>query len=343
MATDVLPRFAGQLQLLAADVPELRPIAQQLHRRAGVAEPAAEYRAIQRALAEITVMAGELADERVAAWLTADATVLLVMAAAAAVLEADGLPASRGADLEDPGRHRQRAVYWRNYGRGPVTELHRNCARDLSRGWLRLLSRPPRLADQRLELQRARFQLIRQGRQRCTDLRTELLAICATGSADFEVHARHRLAEEFAAAEAACGSRLGVLAGSPRWRRPVIPGPVSGLRRDEMWLGAVLGVGFGLGAALGASRLLAGLAALPESTGAVVGLVAGLALALWVIGLRVRLQRRAVLERWIGESVGAVRQAAEEELVCRFLEVQARTSRIGKLADWQIAPPVTGQ
>ena len=123
----------------------------------------------------------------------------------------------------------------------------------------------------------------------------------------------------------------------------MISGPASGLRRDEMWLGAVLGVGFGLGAALGASRLLAGLTGLPESTRAVVGLVAGLVLALWVIGLRVRLQRRAVLERWIGESVAAVRQAAEEELVSRFLELHARTSQIDKLADSQIAPPVTGQ
>ena len=112
---------------------------------------------------------------------------------------------------------------------------------------------------------------------------------------------------------------------------------------DEMCLGAVLGVGFGLGAALGASRLLTGLAGLPEPTGAVSGLVAGLVLTLWVVGLRLRLQRRAALERWVAEAVALVRQAAEEELACRLLEVQTRTSRIGKLADSGIAAPVTGR
>ncbi len=94
-------------------------------------------------------------------------------------------------------------------------------------------------------------------------------------------------------------------------------------RPDEMWLGIVLGAGFGLGVAMGLARVAAGLTGVPEAVGGALGLVLGLALTVAVIGVRSRLHRRAVLERWVGTAVAAARQACEEELGYRLLEAQA--------------------
>lgn len=101
-----------------------------------------------------------------------------------------------------------------------------------------------------------------------------------------------------------------------------VAGPVLVQRPDELWLGVVLGAGFGLGAALGLARVATGLVGVPDGIGAVVGLVLGLALTVAVVCGRARLHRRAVLDRWVGSAIAAARQASEEELAYRLLEAQ---------------------
>jgi hypothetical protein len=84
------------------------------------------YRRVQHALSELRALAARTDDERLWRFLSADATVAAVMAAALDVLEADG-----------PDTHERRAIHWSRYARGPVNALHRSCANDVVRGMLR--------------------------------------------------------------------------------------------------------------------------------------------------------------------------------------------------------------
>ena len=84
----------------------------------------------------------------------------------------------------------------------------------------------------------------------------------------------------------------------------------------------MLGAGFGLGAALGLARVAAGLTGVSGAIGGALGLALGLVLTVAVIGIRARVHRRAVLERWVAATVAAARQACEEELAYRLLEAQ---------------------
>lgn len=106
-----------------------------LARLDAVAAPV-RYRRLRDALSEIHSLAVELADERLLGLLNSDAAAMAAMAAAVAVVEADGMTV-------DPADHRdahlRRAVRWRRYGRGPVNALHRSCGADITRGSLRLL------------------------------------------------------------------------------------------------------------------------------------------------------------------------------------------------------------
>lgn len=106
-----------------------------LTRLDAVAAPV-RYRRLRAALAEMRSLAVQFSDERLFRLLNCDATVLATMAAACAVVEADGLRVDPG---DHPGAHLRRAVQWRGYGRGPVAELHRSCGADITRGSLRLL------------------------------------------------------------------------------------------------------------------------------------------------------------------------------------------------------------
>jgi hypothetical protein len=84
------------------------------------------YRRVQRALSELRGLAARTDDERLWRFLSADATVTAVMAAALDVLQDDG-----------PDKPERRAVRWSRYARGPVDALHRSCANDVVRGLLR--------------------------------------------------------------------------------------------------------------------------------------------------------------------------------------------------------------
>ena len=80
-------------------------------------------------------------------FLSADDTVIAVMAAAVDVIEASGVAVKPG---DDPVTHLHRALYWRRYASAPLDSVRRSCAADISRGSLRLLRRtqaPPVTGD----------------------------------------------------------------------------------------------------------------------------------------------------------------------------------------------------
>jgi hypothetical protein len=94
------------------------------------------YRRLRSAITELRVLATKTSDHQLAEFLSTDATVLAMMAAAVSVVEAAGVKVDR---TDDPNAHLGRAVHWHRYGRGPVDDLHRRCSADICRGSLRLL------------------------------------------------------------------------------------------------------------------------------------------------------------------------------------------------------------
>ena len=94
------------------------------------------YRRVRSAITELRALAVQFEDEGLTEFLSADETVIAVMAAAVDVVEAAGIAVDGDNEAES---HLRRAVHWRRYGRGPVNALHRSCADDIARGSLRLL------------------------------------------------------------------------------------------------------------------------------------------------------------------------------------------------------------
>ena len=94
------------------------------------------YQRLLDAVAELEALAVSQAVSRdgISEFLTSDDTVIARMAAALEVVEASELQAG-------PAAHLQRAVHWQRYGSGPVGDLCRACAADITRGSLRLWSR----------------------------------------------------------------------------------------------------------------------------------------------------------------------------------------------------------
>jgi hypothetical protein len=103
------------------------------------AEP--RYRRVLEAVAELEAMAvcHDEIGARISAFLSRDDTVIARMAAAVDLAETAGLEVGPGfADRDDPAAHLPRAVRWQRYSRGPVSDVHRACAADITRGSLRL-------------------------------------------------------------------------------------------------------------------------------------------------------------------------------------------------------------
>lgn len=332
---DTLTRFADRQQ-----IPQLTSVVTGLRAVAEPADPIDDYLAVRRALAEIDTVAGELDDDRIAAWLSGRDVVLTAMAAAVAVLESAGLSVDR---RNDAVAHLQRARYWRSYSAGPVCDLHRRCGQDISRGSLRLLrsgSADP--TDARVHLQRVRLDLIGAGRTRAAALRTELAATPTIGGPAFRQRVHAGLQELFAAADAESARALAAVSGvmTTPWRMPPLPDPSAGSRPDERRLSVVLGVGFGLGVALATMRLVSGLAGLPEAGAVALGALVGMVLTGWVVALRGRLQERAGLDRWATDAITAVRQRAEDELARRYLDAQQQLGAVpGQITNREIGGP----
>ena len=98
----------------------------------------ARYRKVCAVLSELRSLAAQRGGAGIEEFLVADETVIAVMAAAVDVVEAAGVAVERG-DARDA--HLRRAARWETYARGPVGVLHQQCAKDISRGSLRLLGR----------------------------------------------------------------------------------------------------------------------------------------------------------------------------------------------------------
>lgn len=281
----------------------------------------ARYRRIDAVLRELAGLAAGPDGAPLARLLAGDEVVLARMTAAADVVSAAGLaPRVQG----DPVRE---AIRWRRYARGPVSELHRSCGADLSRGALRLPApvRPAGPVDPatvrptappvtgraaRIRLQQSRVESSAAIRAACLGLRTELQADAADLDRveDFVRHARRQVARVAAELD-------------PDLRRL----PVAPLLRPpglESRLASVLGVTLGAGAALTLGRVAADLV---PGWGAAVAAgcaLAGMALGLWVIRARRLLAERAAADRWIAETVGALRSALEERAAARILAAE---------------------
>jgi hypothetical protein len=94
----------------------------------------AAYQRVRRARAGLEAIAAT-GDERVAAFLRDDDTVIAGMAAAVDVMQAAGMTVDPS---DDPDAHVRRADHWHRYARGPVRAAHWACSTDIVRGSLRL-------------------------------------------------------------------------------------------------------------------------------------------------------------------------------------------------------------
>lgn len=212
----------------------------------------------------------------------------------------------------------------------------------------RRLSRTEHAIALRGQVQQARVQLSYFARNRCSSIRVELQEDIAVlprrKTAEFEEHTRGRVAGALTEVSEAVHQRLADVAQAlsvpiglpPGETLPTValPAPPLRSRRLETRLMVVLGAGFGLGVALTLSRLLAGLAPRfnawlnPWLTGAgIVGCVAvGLVLTLWVVHTRALLSDRAVLDRWTGDVMAALRCVLDELVAGRVLAAESLLS-----------------
>lgn len=195
------------------------------------------------------------------------------------------------------------------------------------------------------QIQQARVQLSYFARNRCTSVRTELqedaAGLSRRAMPGFEERARERLDEVVSEVSEGVGSQLADVAQvldlamdlpAPE-ALPTVDVPAAPLRsrRQETWLTALLGVGFGLGVALTLSRLLSGLASRLSPAAAVAGAAAcvaiGLALTFVVINIRGLLRDRALLDRWAGEATSSLQSATEELVATRVLVAESLLSK----------------
>ncbi len=97
-----------------------------------------------------------------------------------------------------------------------------------------------------------------------------------------------------------------------------------------MLFGAILGVGV----ALTLSRLAADLARSYTLAGAAGGAAVGLAVAVWVFGVRRTLRDRAVLDRWVADVINELRPALEQHVATRVLHAEsALTAQLARRHD----------
>lgn len=186
------------------------------------------------------------------------------------------------------------------------------------------LDKSERTIALRSQIQQARLQLSYYTRNRCASVRAELQEDVGSLSrrtlAGFPDEVRRRAAE--VVDDVADGvtdqlADIGVELGlpvDPVESRPVVEVAGAPLRSrgPETRLMLLLGAGFGFGVALTISRVFADLAPQWSVGGAVGGAIIGVALTLWVVGVRGLLQDRAVLDRWVVEVTGRLRTAIEE-------------------------------
>jgi len=199
---------------------------------------------------------------------------------------------------------------------------------DILRG--RRLSKTERAIALRSQIQQARVQLGHCARNRSTSVRGELAEDASQMGrrkiGAFESYVQARIGEVVGEVDEGITRHLGdvatelELAPPPAAApppTPQLPAPPLKSRRLETQLMMILGAGFGLGMALVVTRLFVGVAPGLTVAGLVAGGVVGLALTVWVVGIRALLHDRAVLDRWITDVTNVVRPAVAERVANR--------------------------
>jgi hypothetical protein len=201
----------------------------------------------------------------------------------------------------------------------------------------RRLSKSERTIALRSQTQQARVQLSYFARNRCASVRSELQEDAASLSRgklpEFEAEAGARLKDVIGEVDegttthlAEVTQTLGLVIDPPAAARlPAVdpPAPQLKSRKLETRLMMLVGAGFGLGVALTLSRLLADLTPGLTAAGAVACAAIGLALTVWVVGMRGLLRDRALLDRWVGEYTALVQSAAEQLVATRVLAAES--------------------
>lgn len=201
----------------------------------------------------------------------------------------------------------------------------------------RRVSKSERTIALRNETQQARTQLSYFARNRCASVRSELQEDAASRSrgtvAQFETEAKTRLADVLAEVDDGTTTQLAEAAQTlglsvdPPASAPLptvdLSSPPLKSRTLESRLMMLLGAGFGLGVALTLSRLLADLSPGLTIAGAVACAALGLALTIWLVGMRGLLRDRALLDRWAGEATALVQSAAEQLVATRVLATES--------------------
>jgi hypothetical protein len=201
----------------------------------------------------------------------------------------------------------------------------------------RRLSKSERTIALRSQTQQARVQLSYFARNRCASVRSELQEDASSLSRgklpEFESGAGARLKEVIAEVDDGTTTHLAEVAQTldleidPPAAAPLptvdLPAPQLKSRKLETRLMMLVGAGFGLGVALTLSRLLADLTPGLTMAGAVACAAIGLALTVWVVGIRGLLRDRALLDRWAGEATALVQSAVEQLVATRVLAAES--------------------
>jgi hypothetical protein len=182
----------------------------------------------------------------------------------------------------------------------------------------------------RTGIQRARLTLLYFVRRRCAEIAADLRAKAAElprgGQACFDDEVRDAVADFAAELDVAMDEAIDEVAPTPPTRSagptPQLPLPRPSSRRLENRLMLVLGGGFGLGVALTLGRLATALGPGSDLIGLIVGGVVGLLLTIWVVGIRGVLHERALMDRWVGDVMAAVRNDAEVAVARRLLDAE---------------------
>ncbi|CAN5412318.1 hypothetical protein BH09ACT8_BH09ACT8_40810 [soil metagenome] len=200
-------------------------------------------------------------------------------------------------------------------------------------GRQRRAARTERAIMLRSQMQQARVQLSYFARKRCTSVRSELqediAAVTRRGMATFPAQVDRRAAEVVREVDAGIAEHLAGVANElglqsdsvPAVRDPIEPvgEPPLKSRRVETRLMMLLGAGFGLGVALTLSRIFADLAPGLTVAGAAVCVLIGLAVTVWVVGMRGLLHDRAVLDRWVSDVTASLRATVDQSVATRVL------------------------
>ncbi len=210
------------------------------------------------------------------------------------------------------------------------------------------LGRSERAVALRSQIQQARVQLSYFARNRCTSVRTELqedaAGITRRGLPEFLAYVERRIGtvvgevdvgitEHLADVAAELGLPADPTATPMASQAGVGPPPLKS-RRLETRLTALVGAGLGLGIALTLSRLFADLAPGLTALGAVVCLLLGVAVTVWVVNTRSLLHDRAVLDRWLAERTAGLRSALDQTVATRVLAAEmALTSALSQQAE----------